>query len=89
MRREISVDITLRQVVYLVLAGIGLSVTWYFNLRWMSETGAGIEARRLGMRHWWVWPVLTFGIAFAFAFPLFLYFRDRRIEVIGQMSGSR
>lgn len=117
-------DITLRQVVYLVLAGIGLSVTWYFNLRWMSETGAGIdfvaffrdgylnsastsltndllvgcvtflvfsfvEARRLGMRHWWVWPVLTFGIAFAFAFPLFLYFRDRRIEVIGQMSGSR
>ena len=48
-----------------------------------------VEARRLGMQHWWVWPLLTFGIAFAFAFPLFLYFRDRRIEVIGQRSGSR
>jgi hypothetical protein len=118
------VNLSSRQVVYLVLAGIGLSVTWYFNLRWMAETGAGIdfvaffrdgylnsastsltndllvgcvtflvfsfvEARRLGMQHWWVWPLVTFGIAFAFAFPLFLYFRDRRIEAIGQSSGSR
>jgi Terpene cyclase DEP1 len=38
------------------------------------------EARRLGMRRWWAYPVLTFGIAFAFAFPLFLYLRDRRLQ---------
>jgi hypothetical protein len=37
------------------------------------------EARRLGMRHWWIYPVLTFGIAFAFAFPLFLFVRERRL----------
>jgi hypothetical protein len=35
------------------------------------------ESRKLGMKHWWVWPVLTCGIAFAFAFPLFLLQRDR------------
>lgn len=110
-------NISSRQILYLALAVTGLCVTWYFNLRWMTETGAGIdfvaffrdgylnsastsltndllvgcftflvfsfvEAKRLGMRHWWVWPVLTFGIAFAFAFPLFLYFRDRRVEAL-------
>jgi len=112
-------NLSSRQVVYLVLAVIGLCVTWYFNFRWMAATGAGldfaaffrdgyrndastsltndllvgcvtflvfsfVEARRLGMRHWWAWPVLTFGIAFAFAFPLFLFFRERRIESIGR-----
>ena len=38
------------------------------------------EVRRLGMRRWWVYPILTFGIAFAFAFPLFLFLRDRRLQ---------
>lgn len=37
------------------------------------------EARRLGMRHWWVFPVLTFGVAFACAFPVFLLVRERRL----------
>lgn len=37
------------------------------------------EARRLGMRRWWIYPVLTFGVAFAFAFPLFLFARERRL----------
>jgi hypothetical protein len=40
------------------------------------------EARRLHMRHWWVVPVLCFGVAFAFAFPLFLFFRERRLAAI-------
>lgn len=39
------------------------------------------EARRLGMRHWWIYLVLTFGVAFAFAFPLFLLLRERRLRV--------
>ena len=38
------------------------------------------EARRLGMRHWWLVPVLTFGVAFACAFPLFLLARERRLQ---------
>lgn len=103
-----------RQMAYLVLAGIGLCVTWYFNFLYMADTGRGLdfvgffrdgyvnyastsltndllvgcvtfmvfslaETRRLGMRHWWVWPLLTFGIAFAFALPLFLFRREQRL----------
>ena len=37
------------------------------------------ESRRLGMRHVWVYVLLTFGIAFAFSFPLFLLMRERRL----------
>lgn len=37
------------------------------------------EARRLGIRHWWVVVVVTFGVAFAVAFPLFLLVRERRL----------
>jgi Terpene cyclase DEP1 len=37
------------------------------------------ESRRLGMRHWWIYIILTFGIAMAFAFPLFLLMRERKM----------
>jgi hypothetical protein len=37
------------------------------------------EARRLAMRNWWVYPLLTFGVAFAAAFPLFLFMRERKL----------
>lgn len=39
-----------------------------------------VEARRIGMRRWWVYVVVTFLVAFAVAFPLFLLARDRRLE---------
>ena len=39
-----------------------------------------VEARRLAMKRWWIYPLLTFGIAFAFAFPLFLCLRERRLH---------
>jgi len=42
-----------------------------------------IEARRLSMAYWWVYVVLTFTIAIAFALPLFLLNRERRIAEIG------
>lgn len=38
------------------------------------------EAIRLKMKHWWVFIVLTFMVAIAFAFPLFLYFRERKMN---------
>jgi hypothetical protein len=38
------------------------------------------EARRLGMRRWWVYLAVTFLVAFAVAFPLFLWMRERRLE---------
>ena len=39
-----------------------------------------MEARRLRMRHWWVYIILTFSVAFACAFPLFLMMRQRRLR---------
>lgn len=39
----------------------------------------GTESRRLGIKHAWVYVVLTFGIAFAFAAPLFLFVRERAL----------
>lgn len=46
-----------------------------------------VEARRLAMRYWWCYPVLTFAVAIAFAFPLFLLFRERRLtEMASQQS---
>jgi hypothetical protein len=42
------------------------------------------EARRLAMRHWWVYVVVTFLVAFAVAFPLFLLARDRRLAAGGE-----
>lgn len=38
-----------------------------------------VEARRLGMAHAWLYIVLSAVTAFAFAFPLFLAMRERRI----------
>lgn len=37
------------------------------------------EARKLGMKHWWVYVPLSLGIAIAFSFPLFLLMRERAI----------
>lgn len=107
-----------RQALYALLAIAGLVATWYFNLRFIAESGGAFsvvefvragyansaasslsndlligtlaflvfsfaEARRLEMRHWWVFPVLTFGVAFACAFPLFLLARERRLQTSG------
>ena len=40
------------------------------------------EARRLGMKHWWVYIVVTFFVAFACACPLFLMMRERRLRAM-------
>ena len=41
-----------------------------------------IEGRRLGVRRLWLFTVLTFLVAFAFSFPLFLFFREQRLRVL-------
>ena len=43
-------------------------------------TWSYVEARRLQMTRWWLIPVLTFGVALAFAFPLFLLLRERKLR---------
>lgn len=37
------------------------------------------EAKRIGMRRWWLYAVFTLTVAFAFAFPLFLCMRERHL----------
>ncbi len=107
------------QIVYSLLAVVGLVATWGFNLVFIAESGgtfsvvefvrAGYansaaasltndlaiglvaflvwsftESRRLGMRHWWAYLVLTLLVAFACAFPLFLLMRERRLAAQGR-----
>lgn len=38
------------------------------------------EAKTIGMKHAWVYVVLTLGIAFAFAAPLFLFMRECHLD---------
>lgn len=38
-----------------------------------------VEARRLGIRHLWVYFVLSFTVAVSVAFPLFLIARERKL----------
>ncbi len=42
------------------------------------------EAKRLQMRRWWAYLVLGVVVAFAFAFPLFLLMRERRLSSLGR-----
>ena len=37
------------------------------------------ETRRLRMKNWWIYVVLTLSIAVAFAFPLFMIMRERAV----------
>ncbi|MCW2093425.1 UNVERIFIED_ORG: phosphoglycerol transferase MdoB-like AlkP superfamily enzyme [Rhodococcus erythropolis] len=39
-----------------------------------------VEARRLGIKHVWVYVVLTFVIAISVMFPVFLIARERRLS---------
>ena len=57
----------------LIVAG----VTFFF---WMIY-----EARRLNMKHYWVYIVIIFCPAFAVAFPLFLFMRERRLRELSQL----
>lgn len=105
--------ITKKQVIYGVLALLGISLTWYHNIHFALQHGSmdigvfiaecfvnhaassitwdvtiaaitfltwsNIEAKRLQMRGWPIIFVLTFGVAVAFAFPLFLLLRERHL----------
>jgi hypothetical protein len=50
------------------LIGASAVVTWMM-----------IEGRRQGMKHLWLYLLLTFGVAFAFACPFFLFMRERKL----------
>ena len=40
------------------------------------------ESKTLKIKHWWIIVPLTFLVAIAFSFPLFLYMRANRLEAL-------
>lgn len=57
------------------------AITWDF---WVGTIAGSafmvLEGRRLRMKYYGIFIVLSFMIAYAFAFPLFLYFRQRYLS---------
>ena len=39
----------------------------------------GVESKRLGIRHWWLFIAANIFIGLSFALPAFLYVRERRL----------
>jgi hypothetical protein len=57
---------------------VGVAAFWIWSFA---------ESRRLAIGHWWIWPLLTLGVAFAVAYPLFLFVREGRIETRTEPEG--
>ncbi len=108
---------TFIEILFLLLAVVGLCATWYYNTRFyleVEDTSIGnflaltkttlpaksinadiavvaiafmlwmiYEARKLRMKHWWLFIPLTFLVALACSFPLFLFFRERTLRKAG------
>lgn len=47
------------------------------------------EARQRDMRHWWVYVALNLTVGLSCALPLFLYFRQLRIEHLDTPASNR
>ncbi len=106
---------SIREMMYALLAVLGLLLPWHYNLQFMAATpglfdllefvrqamvnpaSASLsldlivaftaycvfviaEARRIGMRHGWIFVALGLCVAFACAFPLFLLLRERHLR---------
>ena len=52
---------------------VSVIVFWFFMFT---------EARKLDMKNAWVYLLATFLVGLSFAFPLFLYFREQKLESI-------
>lgn len=46
------------------------------------------EAKRLNIKNYWIFIILALGGALAFAYPLFLYIREIKLEKIAKKSSS-
>jgi len=68
-------------------AWFGSAVDWVLSLDILLVAIAGsafmiIEAHKLGMKRVWLYILLSGVTAFAFAFPLFLAMRERKLAAI-------
>jgi len=44
------------------------------------------EATRLRMKNWWLYLLASLVVGLSFAMPIFLYFRERRMQIISGRS---
>ena len=59
-----------------------LTIACVAGLSWVY-----FESKRLGLRFFWIYIVLAFSVAYAFAFPLFLFVRQGRLESMRDQPG--
>ena len=59
------------------MRGIGMDLTISVITFW---TYVFVEARRLQMKNPWLYMLATVLVGLSFALPLFLYFRERKLE---------
>ncbi len=65
------------------------SITWDVSIAAATFlTWSNIECKRLRMRVWPLIFVVTFGVALAFSFPLFLWLRERHLMRLNAESNS-
>ena len=102
-----------RKNLYLILAGFGLLVPYWFFFKFLNANGLNIalliqqlfvndistffavdlilstvvfwvftvsEATRLQMKNWWFYILASLIVGLSFALPLFLYYRERKLE---------
>jgi hypothetical protein len=63
------------------------SLTWDLTIACLAGLlWIFFESRRLGLRFFWIYIILAFGIAYAFAFPLFLFIRQGKLEALQRES---
>ena len=59
------------------MRGVGMDLTVSVIVFWLF---AFLEANRLQMKNAWVYVLATLLVGLSFALPLFLYFRERKLE---------
>ena len=59
------------------MKGVAMDLTVSVIVFWVYVF---VEANRLGMKNPWVYLLATLLVGMSFALPLFLYFRERKLE---------
>ena len=102
-----------RQIMYLILASLGLVVPCWFLFQFIIGSGLNValligqlfandistfftvdliiavivfwiymvsEARKLQMKNYWLYILASLTVGLSFALPLFLFFRERKLD---------
>jgi len=59
---------------------ISIIVFWFYMFA---------EANKLQMKNWWLYLLASLAVGLSFALPLFLYFRERKLQSTTRMSDMR